>query len=70
MTYFHPRDFDPDQPRLPGLGLIKEYKSYVGLKGSKNKLIRLLEDFKFTSLLEADKSIDWTRTNIVSLEEK
>ena len=70
MTYFHPRDFDPDQPRLPGLGLIKEYKSYVGLKSSKIKLIKLLEDFKFTSLLEADKSIDWTRTNIVSLEGK
>ena len=30
--YFHPRDFDPRQPRLQGL-VIKHFKTYVGLKG-------------------------------------
>ncbi len=30
MTYFHPRDFDPEQPIVPGLSPIRRFKSYVG----------------------------------------
>ena len=59
MTYFHPRDFDPDQPMLDGLNSIRRFKSYHGLSSSLNKLERLIQDFKFVSLNEADQMIDW-----------
>ena len=38
MTYFHPRDFDPGQPLIPGLGLSRRFKSYTGLKTAYSKL--------------------------------
>ena len=33
MTYFHPRDFDPNQPILEGLSLKRKFKSYYNLSG-------------------------------------
>ena len=59
MSYFHPRDFDPDQPMLEGLNAIRRFKSYHGLSSSLHKLERLIQDFKFVSLNEADQMIDW-----------
>ncbi|CAN4273109.1 pepcterm_polyde, polysaccharide deacetylase family protein, PEP-CTERM locus subfamily [Methylophilaceae bacterium] len=59
MTYFHPRDFDPDQPMIPGLNRLRRFKSYVGLKGSLNKLDRLVDDFEFCSLRAADALINY-----------
>ena len=50
MTYFHPRDFDYHQPRLNGLGAVKYFKSYIGLKTSYNKMNKLLNDFDFKSV--------------------
>ena len=60
MTYFHPRDFDPDQPVIPGLGSIRYFKSYVGLGSSLGKLEVILAENKFLSLDEADAEIDWS----------
>lgn len=31
MTYFHPRDFDPEQPVIDSLPSMRKFKSYVGL---------------------------------------
>lgn len=59
MTYFHPRDFDKDQPILEGLSLPRYFKSYYGLGSSFGKLDKLLTDFDFLSISEADKKIDW-----------
>jgi polysaccharide deacetylase family protein (PEP-CTERM system associated) len=59
MTYFHPRDFDPDQPIIPNLSLVRRYKSYFGLSKSSVKLSKMLSDFSFMSLGEADQSFDW-----------
>lgn len=53
MTYFHPRDFDPDQPILSGLGYLRKFKSYVGLKYSERKLRSLLRDFDFITIGQA-----------------
>tara|TARA_Y100000816_G_scaffold287423_1_gene270130 strand:- start:9551 stop:10405 length:855 start_codon:yes stop_codon:yes gene_type:complete len=64
MTYFHPRDFDPDQPVLKDISVIRYIKSYIGLKSSKNKLIKLLNDFKFESVTEASNIIDWKNVPI------
>jgi polysaccharide deacetylase family protein (PEP-CTERM system associated) len=37
MTYFHPRDFDYEQPHLKDLNAIRKFKSYVGIKSAKQK---------------------------------
>ena len=56
MAYFHPRDFDPEQPRLK-LSINRHFKSYVGLKSSQAKLERWLKDYRFTSV--ENIYIDW-----------
>jgi polysaccharide deacetylase family protein (PEP-CTERM system associated) len=67
MTYFHPRDFDPDQPVIKELPLSRKFKSYVGLSNCIKKLEKWTADFKFIDLEEADKSIDWSNVSIVKL---
>lgn len=67
MSYFHPRDFDPDQPMLSQLPLIRIFKSYYGLRSSFHKLEQWLNDFETMSLLQADKIIDWDSTKIINL---
>jgi peptidoglycan-N-acetylglucosamine deacetylase len=61
MTYFHPRDFDPDQPLIPDLSLTRRFKSYYGLAGCWPKLKRLLTDTEFIDLAEADRRVDWNK---------
>jgi polysaccharide deacetylase family protein (PEP-CTERM system associated) len=70
MTYFHPRDFDPGQPMIPGLSLARQFKSYYGLKGAQKKLESLLDSYDFISLADAEKTIDWTNVPTVSLLKK
>ena len=41
MLYFHPWEFDPDQPRLP-LGWLARWRTYVGVGRSSARLGRLL----------------------------
>lgn len=65
MTYFHPRDFDPDQPVLPGLRWYRVFKSYYGLRSSFDKLKRLVRDFAFVDLAAAERNVDWTKQPVV-----
>jgi polysaccharide deacetylase family protein (PEP-CTERM system associated) len=58
MSYFHPRDFDANQPRLD-IPLHRHFKSYVGLEGAHAKFERWLGENQFTDLDTADKSINW-----------
>lgn len=67
MTYFHPRDFDPDQPIVKGLPLKRRFKSYVGLKTSFHKWQRLLDDFEFVNVEEADRVINWEKVRVVEI---
>lgn len=69
MTYFHPRDFDAGQPMIPGLSLTRKFKSYYGLSGCLDKLKRLLEDYEFIDLAEADRRVDWTKAAVKQLGE-
>ena len=62
MTYFHPRDFDKDQPVLNHLPLLRKFKSYYGLKNSKTKFKNYISDFETTTLLNLSKNIDWSLT--------
>lgn len=67
MAYFHPRDFDPDQPIIDSLPAIRKFKSYVGLSSSFAKFKKLLNDFEFCSVKEADKLIDWKNVRVIEL---
>lgn len=67
MTYFHPRDFDPNQPVVKNLPLIRKYKSYVGLSKSFDKFKNFLNDFDFISVLDADKIINWEKVRTINL---
>ncbi len=60
MTYFHPRDFDPDQPIMENLSIARRFKSYVGLSGSLRKFRYLMDDFKFLTVTDAARSVDWS----------
>ena len=59
MTYFHPRDFDKDQPMLQHLPLMRKFKSYYGIKHSGAKFDKFISDFKTTTILNASKDFDW-----------
>lgn len=67
MTYFHPRDFDYEQPLVPGLSPIRHFKSYVGIKNCKIKLQQWLNDFDFIDLNQAEKLILWDQVPEVKL---
>ncbi|MDP7349058.1 MAG: DUF3473 domain-containing protein [Phycisphaeraceae bacterium] len=41
MLYFHPWEFDPDQPRLPLTG-VSRWRTYVGLSRTRRRLSHLL----------------------------
>ncbi|MBN1931909.1 MAG: polysaccharide deacetylase family protein [Desulfobacterales bacterium] len=65
MTYFHTRDFDPGQPMINSLPMMRKIKSYVGLSTSFAKVKKLLNDFEFVSVRDADKLIDWETTRMI-----
>ena len=48
VFYAHPREIDPDHPRLP-MNLKRRFKSYVGLRSMEGKIRRILRDFPVTS---------------------
>jgi polysaccharide deacetylase family protein (PEP-CTERM system associated) len=67
MTYFHPRDFEPNQPFLPGLGPVRRFKSYYGLGRSESKLRAILREFTFESVEAAEKKVDWPNMPLIRL---
>jgi polysaccharide deacetylase family protein (PEP-CTERM system associated) len=67
MTYFHPRDFDPNQPVIKALPLMRKFKSYVGLHHSFAKFKKILSDFEFVNIALADNLIDWNSSKKIIL---
>lgn len=67
MTYFHPRDFDVEQPVLD-LPLHRRFKSYVGLKGAHAKFDRWLMENRFVDLATADAETDWGMVSKISVK--
>lgn len=67
MSYIHPRDLDPEQPVIKELSLARKFKSYVGLKNSKRKLEKWLNDFDFIDIETAENSIDWGTVKKIEL---
>lgn len=69
MTYFHPRDFDPEQPMVPGLPVKRRWMSYTGLKSSATKFQNYLRDFDFIPVGEAERRIDWSTRPVFRQED-
>ena len=46
VLYFHPWEFDADQPRLP-LKRLSHFRTYVGIRHSQKRLSRLLSGYPF-----------------------
>ena len=67
MTYFHPRDFDPQQPVLQTLPFKRKLMSYVGLKGALPKFKKLLSDHSFVDVRTAEQQVKWDHTPVVYL---
>ncbi len=65
MTYFPPRDFDYSQPIIPEIRGIRRFKSYYGLKGAFRKFGRLITDFTFINLKEAEEQYDWQSADTI-----
>jgi polysaccharide deacetylase family protein (PEP-CTERM system associated) len=55
MLYFHPWEFDPEQARLP-LGAVSRFRTYVGIRRSRQRLSRLLCGQPFVRATEAAAS--------------
>jgi polysaccharide deacetylase family protein (PEP-CTERM system associated) len=49
MVYFHPWELDPDQPRISA-PFKSRLRHYTNLSGMQNKIERLLQDFRFTTV--------------------
>jgi len=67
MTYFHPRDFDFNQPIINDLSKIRKFKSYYGLKNAFQKLETLINDFDFVDLREANQKFNWVKSEIIKI---
>lgn len=61
MTYFHPRDFDKNQPRWKDLSAKDKLSSYVGLNSAFYKLTELLDDFVFTDIENAMNTLGYKK---------
>jgi polysaccharide deacetylase family protein (PEP-CTERM system associated) len=48
VFYIHPREIDPDHPRMP-LSLRRKFTCYVNLRSARRKVERILRDFPVTS---------------------
>jgi polysaccharide deacetylase family protein (PEP-CTERM system associated) len=67
MTYFHPRDFDMNQPMMKSLPLKRRIKSYIGINNAFGKFRQLLDDFDFINIEQADQLIDWEMAKTIYL---
>ncbi|MCC5922412.1 MAG: polysaccharide deacetylase family protein [Crocinitomicaceae bacterium] len=70
MTYFHPRDFDPQQPMVPGLSAVRKFKSYYGLKQTEVKLRKWVNNFEFMDLAKANEKVNWTDAPVIDITSK
>ena len=62
MTYFHPREFHGNSPRVPDLSPVRRWKLYQNMTRNPRKFEKLLADFSFTSIEQASQTINWQKT--------
>ncbi|HET7292123.1 MAG TPA: XrtA system polysaccharide deacetylase [Vicinamibacteria bacterium] len=52
VFYVHPWEFDPDQPRVRGVSLLKRFRHYQNLDKTERRLRALLTEFRFAPMRE------------------
>lgn len=52
VLYFHPWEFDPEQPRQNTISGLSRFRHYTGLRQNRSKFSRLLDDFEVCSVGE------------------
>lgn len=55
MFYLHPWEIDPDQPRVNNSKMLSKFRHYNNLNKTKERLEKLLNDFKFGAIMEGRK---------------
>ena len=63
MLYFHPWEFDPEQPRLP-LRPLSRFRTYVGIKTSRGRLESLLDRHRWTQAADVARRLDRERETL------
>jgi hypothetical protein len=63
MLYFHPWEFDPDQPRLPLKGLGR-FRTYVGIGRARTRLESLMGRFRLARAIDVARRIDLDRHSL------
>jgi polysaccharide deacetylase family protein (PEP-CTERM system associated) len=56
MLYFHPWEFDYDQPKIP-LSRSSSFRTYVGIKHSFRRLDRLMKQYRFRRAIDVAQEI-------------
>lgn len=57
VVYIHPREIDPDHPRLK-MSVYRHFKSYVNLRSTYGKISHLCHEFDFQKTISVFKSQD------------
>jgi len=50
IFYIHPWEIDPEQPRIRGARIKAKFRHYINLDKNEEKFVKLLTDFKFSSI--------------------
>jgi hypothetical protein len=50
IFYVHPWEFDPEQPRVPGVDAKTRFRHYLNLQHTSTRLQMLLRDFRWGRL--------------------
>lgn len=69
MSYFHPSDFDPGQPRMKHLSKMRQFKNEVCLAGAFDKFKKYINEHKVMNLIEANETIDWKQAKFFDIND-
>jgi hypothetical protein len=64
VLYFHPWEFDPDQPRLP-LKTLSHFRTYVGIRRSRDRLKKLCSSLHFLRAVDLATSLQDRREELL-----
>jgi len=63
VLYFHPWEFDPDQPQLP-LKALSRFRTYVGIRRTRGRFARLLTGYSFMRAIDLARQLDENRERL------
>lgn len=69
MLYFHPWEFDPEQPRLP-LRRLSRFRTYVGIGRSRGRLATLMSRYRSARAVDVARRLERSALPVVTLDER